>query len=176
MGLLRLFTSRRNKQELLLKEVLATNAAVIQKREGVSQNLSLSIALWQYVTTFKLVAEVRNVRDDFHLPPDYHAHLSDVSAYLEKTTACIKDIGDKWLYYNTMLKFKPEVPLSEIIEGFTIPMQQFVGNEYSSLYAAGPGLSAVFWLMIFRGIQKTGSPSLHAVNRAIEELDVKLRQ
>lgn len=42
MGLLRLFRSKRNKHEVL-REVLAKNAVVIRKREGVSRALSLSI-------------------------------------------------------------------------------------------------------------------------------------
>jgi len=73
-----------------------------------------------------------------------------------------------------VLKWTPEVTLSEIIEGFATPMQEFVADAYPSLYAAGPGLSGVFWLMTFRGIQQTRSPSLDAVNRAIEELNDKL--
>jgi hypothetical protein len=174
MGFPRFFTPMRDKNELLLREVLAKNATIIQKRESVSHALAQSIALWHYFATFQLVAEASS-GDDNLLSPEHRAHLPDETAYLEKVAACINNIGQKWLYYTEVLKFKPETPLSEIIESFAIPMRQFIGNTYPSLYAAGPGLSAVFWLMVFRGVQKTGFPSPDAINRAIEELDVKLR-
>ena len=94
------------KKELLLKDVLARNAAVIQKREGVSPDASLSIALWQYFATFKLVADIRggpHARADFDAL--YNAHLSsDTSKYLDKVGECVNDIGEKWLYYNGVLK------------------------------------------------------------------------
>jgi hypothetical protein len=86
--------------------------------------------------------------------------------------ACITHISDKWLSYNRALKFKPDIPLSDIIEGFSIPMHEFVSKTYPLIYAAGP---ALFWMVIFRGIQQTRIPSLEAVNHAITELDAKLR-
>jgi hypothetical protein len=86
--------------------------------------------------------------------------------------ACIAQISEKWLYYNKMLKFKPDVPLSDIIEGFAVPMREFVSQTYPVIYAAGP---ALFWMVIFRGIQQTRIPSLEAVNHALTELDAKLR-
>jgi len=91
---------------------------------------------------------------------------------LAQSEQCIHQIAEKWVNYNTMITFKPEVPLSKIIEGFANPIQQFVRNEYPLLDAAGP---ALLWLMIFRGIEQTGSPSPDAVNRAIQELDAKFR-
>ena len=91
---------------------------------------------------------------------------------LAQTDQCIHQIAEKWVYYNTTLKFNPEIPLSEIIEGFAIPIQQFVRNEYPLLDAAGP---ALLWSMMFRGIEQTRSPSPDAVNRAIQELDAKFR-
>lgn len=86
--------------------------------------------------------------------------------------ACVVEISQKWLYYNKILKFKPDVPLSEIIEGFAIPMREFVSKTHPLIHAAGPSL---FWMVVFWGIQKTGSPSLEAINHAITELDAKLR-
>jgi hypothetical protein len=87
--------------------------------------------------------------------------------------ACIAQISEKWLYYNKMLKFKPDVPLSDIIEGFAIPMREFVGKTHPVIHAAGP---ALFWMVVFRGIQQTRIPSLEAINHAITELDGKLRE
>jgi len=77
---------------LLLKDVLARNAAVIQEREGVSSDASISIALWQYFATFKLVAEIRGGP---HARPDldalYNGHLSsDTSKYLAMSRSMLK--------------------------------------------------------------------------------------
>jgi hypothetical protein len=86
--------------------------------------------------------------------------------------ACVAQISEKWLYYNKVLKFKPDVPLGDIIEGFAMPMREFVSKAHPLVYAAGP---ALFWMVVFRGIQQTGIPSLEAINHAITELDAKLR-
>lgn len=86
--------------------------------------------------------------------------------------ACVAQISEKWLYYNKIFKFKQDVPLSDIIEGFAMPMHEFVSKTHPLIYATGP---ALFWKLVFRGIQQTGIPSLESVNRAITELDAKLR-
>jgi hypothetical protein len=91
---------------------------------------------------------------------------------LAEAEECISKISDRWLYYNEKLKFKPDVRLAEIIEGFAMPMQEFVRMSYPLLDAAGPRF---FWMVVFHGIQRTGSPSLDAINQAIEEIDAKLR-
>jgi hypothetical protein len=85
---------------------------------------------------------------------------------------CVNAISERWLYYNEKLKFKPEVRLSEIIEGFAMPMREFVANSYPIVSEAG---AETFWLVVFQGIQQTGKPSLAAINAAISELDAKFR-
>lgn len=43
---------------------------------------------------------------------------------------CVAQISEKWLHYNKVLKFKPDVPLRDIIEGFTLPMREFVREAH----------------------------------------------
>jgi hypothetical protein len=86
---------------------------------------------------------------------------------------CANAISAKWLHYNEVLKFKPEVSLAQIIESFAIPIREFVAKSYPVIAVGGP---ESFWLVVFLGIQQTGKPSLPAINAAIEELDSKLRR
>ncbi len=90
-----------------------------------------------------------------------------------QSEGCINQIMEPWVYYNKTLKFKPDVPLSEVIIGFALPMGEFVRKAYPSLYAVGPTL---FWTMLFRGVQKSGIPSPEAIKDAITELRSKKRK
>ncbi|MBV1705903.1 MAG: hypothetical protein KGQ37_01705 [Hyphomicrobiales bacterium] len=85
---------------------------------------------------------------------------------------CVAQISQKWLHYNNALKFKSDVRLSNIIEGFALPTREFVRETHPLIYALVPSL---FWMIVFRGIQQTGMPSFEEINHAITELDAKLR-
>jgi hypothetical protein len=71
-----------------------------------------------------------------------------------------------------MLKFKPEIPLSEIIEGFSIPILVFIKSDYPVLCFNDNPLP---WMLIFRAVEKSRFPSLDTIIPAIEELEGKLK-
>jgi hypothetical protein len=91
---------------------------------------------------------------------------------LMESETCINIIAEKWLHYNNLLKFKPEVPLTTIIESFSMPIQVFIRDEYPALYDIGP---KYFWTMLLSAIQKSGYPSPQAVETALRELSAKAR-
>jgi hypothetical protein len=78
--------------------------------------------------------------------------------------ACKNAIAQKWLLYNNVLQFRPEVPLAERIERFLIPMNGFVRINYPAAHSLGP---RVVQSLTFSGIQRSGNPSMQEINQAI---------
>jgi hypothetical protein len=85
---------------------------------------------------------------------------------------CTENIRRRWLYFIDTLKFKPEVTLTEVIESFAMPIQEYVEAHYPLLIASSPEL---FWMMIFRAIQIASTHPQADLNVATEELYQKLR-
>lgn len=90
---------------------------------------------------------------------------------MQQSSECCDEIAARWVHYNNVLKFKPDVKLSEIIEGFANPIQQFVQSSYPMLYGMGPQF---FWTLIFTAIEKSGVPSV-LVEKAAQEMGLKFK-
>jgi hypothetical protein len=86
------------------------------------------------------------------------------------TDTCVGQIEEPWRYYLTALTFKPGLPLRDIIEGFILPIQEFLTRNYPMLTGAPPDL---FWMMIFVAIQKANTHPTAEVSQAIEALSKK---
>lgn len=86
---------------------------------------------------------------------------------MEQTQRCIVDITNRWSFYWKTLKFLPEVPLSEIIYSFSMPIAEFIKLNYP-LLAQGP--ADLFWNMIFVAIASSKTHSIEVINNAVSEL------
>ena len=85
----------------------------------------------------------------------------------QQMLSCVSEIKEKWIAYNEFLKFKDDVSLGEIIEGFSIPIFQFIENKYPMLLT---GPSHIPWMMIFTAVLQSNTHSKDRVNDAVEVL------
>jgi hypothetical protein len=76
----------------------------------------------------------------------------------------------KWTDFHQQLKFKSDVPLSEIIEIFIVPAREYVTSTYPE-FSSAP--NQVVWMMVFSAVMESGTHSKEAVNEAVAELEVK---
>ena len=86
------------------------------------------------------------------------------------TASALKDVKNKWVYFNQSLQLQAEVPLSEKIDFFAHPVQQFFHTKYPLLLS---GSSEIFWLTVFTAILESGTHPKGEVNSAIAELKIK---
>lgn len=86
------------------------------------------------------------------------------------TASAREDVKAKWIHFHQTVHLKAEVPLSEKIDFFVQPVQQFFQIKYPVLLQ---GPSEIFWLTVFTGILESGTHSKEAVNAAIAELKKK---
>jgi hypothetical protein len=84
---------------------------------------------------------------------------------------CTTQIAGSWLHYNKVLKFKQNVTWGEILNGFAIPMCEFVKNNHPTVYAGGPDL---FLHVLYSGVRLTQWPSPTEIEVAIKESDAEL--
>lgn len=80
------------------------------------------------------------------------------------------DVKDKWVYFHSNIHLKADVPLSQKIELFPNPLQQFFQTKYPVLLA---GPSEMYWLTIFTAILESGTHPKDEVNAAIADLQAK---
>ena len=83
------------------------------------------------------------------------------------TDSAREDVKAKWVHFHQTVHLKAEVPLSEKIDFFVQPVQQFFQNKYPVLLR---GPSEIFWLTVFTAILESGTHPKDAVNAAIAEL------
>lgn len=86
------------------------------------------------------------------------------------TASAREDVKAKWVHFHQTVHLKAEVPLSEKIDFFVQPVQQFFQNKYPVLLQ---GPSEIFWLTVFTAILESGTHPKEAVNAAIAELKKK---
>ena len=82
----------------------------------------------------------------------------------------IEDLGDKWISYTKSTRFKISVPLSESIDIFAQPLDEFFKKRYMTLYQFS---RSIFWYTVSKAILKTKTHPQAEVNSAIKELDDK---
>jgi hypothetical protein len=74
----------------------------------------------------------------------------------EKVLAVFDDAADfaceKWLYYNSVLKFKDDVDFRDILAGFIFPLQEGLQNKFPLLKESPEPL---FFLIAAKGIVKS---------------------
>jgi len=85
----------------------------------------------------------------------------------------IEVLRAKWLDYYSLVRFKDDVSLTEVIEIFAVPAREFIFSRHPK-YAAAP--SEVVWLMILTAILESGSHPSEEVNRAIQGLSGPTRE
>ena len=86
------------------------------------------------------------------------------------TSAALEDVKRKWIDFDAALIFKDGVPLSEVIEIFAQPIQEFFQNKYPVILL---GPAETFWLIVFTAILESETHPKKEVNAAIEELQEK---
>lgn len=90
---------------------------------------------------------------------------------LRKLTASAhEDVKAKWIQFNETVHLKAGIPLSQRIDAFAQPLQQFFETKYPALLLAS---SEIFWLTIFTAILESGTHPKEEVNGAIGELKLK---
>jgi hypothetical protein len=83
------------------------------------------------------------------------------------TAAAREEVKAKWIYFNETIQLNEAVPLSQKIDFFVQPIQEFFKNKYPILLI---GPTEIFWLTVFTAILESGTHSKESVNAAIEEL------
>ena len=86
------------------------------------------------------------------------------------TVSAREDVKSKWLYYNETVHLTAGVPLSQKIDFFVQPIQQFFQIKYPLLLL---GSSEIFWLTVFTAILESDTHPKEEVNSAIAELKSK---
>lgn len=84
-------------------------------------------------------------------------------------SACV-EVKEKWIYFHSSLHFKDSVALSEKINSFAQPVQEFFHSKYPALLI---GSTEMFWLILFTAILESGTHHKDEVNAAIAELQQK---
>ncbi|MEK6663459.1 MAG: hypothetical protein AABY73_06295 [Pseudomonadota bacterium] len=84
-----------------------------------------------------------------------------------RTAAAREDVKDKWIQFNNTVRLKAEIPLSQKIDSFAQPVQQFFQIKYPVLLQ---GPTEIFWLTVFTAILESGTHPKEEVNAAISEL------
>jgi hypothetical protein len=83
------------------------------------------------------------------------------------TAVAREDVTDKWIQFNQTVKLKAEIPLSQKIDFFVQPIQQFLQAKYPVLLQ---GPTEIFWLTVFTAILESGTHPKEEVNAAIAEM------
>lgn len=86
------------------------------------------------------------------------------------TVSAREDVKAKWVQFNETVHLKPGIPLSQRIDAFAQPIQQFFETKYPALLL---GSSELFWLTIFTAILESGTHPKDEVNAAVGELRSK---
>jgi hypothetical protein len=86
------------------------------------------------------------------------------------SASALEDVKSKWVYFNQTIHLKADVPLSQKIDFFAQPVQQFFETKYPLLLL---GSSEIFWLTVFTAILESGTHPKEEVNSAIAELKSK---
>ncbi|MGO9327450.1 MAG: hypothetical protein ACLQJ0_04965 [Steroidobacteraceae bacterium] len=95
----------------------------------------------------------------------------DFAAILrQQRDAVCEDFKVRWIAFNNAVHFKAEVPLSEKIDAFASPIQQYYESKYPILAS---GTAEMFWLALFTAILESGTHPKEQVNGAIAELKGK---
>ena len=86
-----------------------------------------------------------------------------------QTNKCVEEIKARWNYYNEVLPFRADVPLSEIIESFSFPIIEYVNKHYP-LFAQNPDQGTHFWMMLLTAVMESKTHSIESVNAAALDL------
>ena len=87
-----------------------------------------------------------------------------------QTASALEEVKGKWIYFNETIHLKADIPLSQKIDLFVQPIQQFFQSKYPLLLL---GSSEIFWLTVFTAILESGTHPKEEVNAAIAELKGK---
>ncbi len=87
----------------------------------------------------------------------------------QQSAAC-EDAKNKWIHFNQTVHLKTDAPLSQKIDFFVQPIQQFFQSKYPVLLQ---GPTEIFWLTVFTAILESGTHPKDEVNAAIEQLRSK---
>lgn len=79
---------------------------------------------------------------------------SDADAVIAVMGEAISFASEKWIYFNTTVAFKNDVPLKEIIAIFLVPVTEGLKNKFVALRNAP---DTIFFLIVALGIQKSGT-------------------
>lgn len=85
-------------------------------------------------------------------------------------SAAREDVKNKWVHFNQSVQLKSDVPLSQKIDFFVQPIQQFFQSKYP-LLLQGP--TEIFWLTVITAILESGTHPKDEVNAAIAQLRSK---
>ena len=85
---------------------------------------------------------------------------------------CTNDIKARWFHYNDNFKFNDSVDLSQIIDGFSILIYEFVKKHYPALIGHKDS-GYLFWIMVFTAVLESGTHEKDDVNRATQILRQK---
>lgn len=100
--------------------------------------------------------------------------VSEIAAELNQLVEqCVIDLKNKWLGYCQVLVFKDEVPLSDRIDGFAYPVQEFVRSKYPVLLSDG---GSMFWMMVFTAVIESGTHPIEEVSAATKALEKKYKR
>lgn len=76
----------------------------------------------------------------------------------------------KWMAFHQQLKFKSDVPLSEIIEIFIVPAKEYVVTTYPE-FSTAP--NQMMWMLVFSAVLESGTHPKEVVNEAVAQLEAK---
>jgi exonuclease V gamma subunit len=98
------------------------------------------------------------------------SHVPTADELRSLTASARADVKGKWVQFNQTIHLSAEVPLSQKIDFFAQPVQQFFQNKYPILLV---GASEIFWLTVFTAILESGTHPKEEINAAIAELKNK---
>lgn len=91
----------------------------------------------------------------------------------EQAIACIEQAISKWEYFNSIFVFKDNVPLSVIIESFSMPLREFVESEYPILLSNPKSSGEMFWSIVLAAVRGSKTHTEAEVHLASIELSKK---
>jgi hypothetical protein len=90
--------------------------------------------------------------------------------FTEISALACEDVKTKWIQFQQTVRLRADVPLSEKIDLFIQPIQQFFQNKYPVLLQ---GPAQIFWVTVFTAILESGTHPKEEVNAAIAQLKGK---
>lgn len=99
---------------------------------------------------------------------EFSKRIDSILELQSKISECTEQVAEKWVQYNSIFKFKENTPLSDIIGTFSIPMQEFIQNQYPGLLLEEDDEFLLY--LISSAIISSGSHSKEDVDSAISDL------